>query len=49
MDRSDADGLPVASSVTVLEAKSKNVPDTVSLLSIEDLTARSPGPREGES
>ncbi len=30
MDRSDADGLPAASSVTVWEAKSKNVPDTVS-------------------
>ena len=30
MDRPDADGLLAASSVTVLEAKSKNVPDAVS-------------------
>jgi transcriptional regulator with XRE-family HTH domain len=30
MDRSDADGLPVASSVTLLEAMSKDVPDAVS-------------------
>jgi hypothetical protein len=30
MDRSDADGLPAASSVTVAEAKGKNAPDTVS-------------------